>query len=298
MHRRITVVVPSYNRSGLLPQTIPSYLQEEVLELILADDCSTDDTPQVVRLLSLKDPRIGYVRSERNLRQMHAKNLGIAAAKGEFVYFGDDDSILLPGSLGRLVATLEERAADIVGAASLYMDTEADEADLSSFLARQPRLSIPLVEKLSLHTHFGVLGEAAVDAPFVHSAFLCRASIARDTLFDEAYTGNCYREETDFLVRAGASGAKIVFEPRAVQINLPRSKASGGAQGQGSFIGRRLRYFSQSAGNNWRFLTKNRKALEAVLGIDVSPIIRQSIFLFGIARGIACYPFKKAFGRG
>ena len=56
MEKKVSVVIPSYNRGYILEKTIPSYLQDEVAELILVDDASTDDTPTVVKRLQEKFP--------------------------------------------------------------------------------------------------------------------------------------------------------------------------------------------------------------------------------------------------
>jgi len=44
----VSVVLPSFNRARLLPITIPTYFQEDVSEVILVDDCSSDNTAEVV----------------------------------------------------------------------------------------------------------------------------------------------------------------------------------------------------------------------------------------------------------
>ena len=49
--KTVTVVIPSYNRAKILPKTIPTYLQPDVNELIIIDDCSSDNTEQVVKKL-------------------------------------------------------------------------------------------------------------------------------------------------------------------------------------------------------------------------------------------------------
>lgn len=290
----VSVVVPSYNRAFLLARTLPSYLQEGVGELLLVDDCSTDETEAVVGRLAAGEPRIRYLRSERNLKQTHAKNLGISAARFPLVYFGDDDSILLPGSVKRLLATMRERDADIVGARAPYMERAEDEADPEAFAARALPLEGPLVEPLSLHAHFDRVTPEAVEAPFVHAAFLTRRELAARIRFDEGYDGNCYREETDFLVRAGAAGARIWYEPKAVQANLPRESAGGGAQGKGKFLLRKLRYFASVLKNNRRFLIKNQKELDLVLGRSYPPVVRQLSMLWDISRVIVTYPVRAA----
>jgi glycosyltransferase involved in cell wall biosynthesis len=298
----ISVVVPTFNRAHLLARTLPTYLQPEVGEIIVVDDCSTDGTQEAIRALQRKDARVKSLRCERNLKQTHAKNWGTREAVFPLVYYGDDDSILIEGSLAALLRTMKERRADIVGARAPYMETPEDEADVPAFLSRLPLLKGPIVEPLSLHVHFDRDAPGPLEAPFVHAAFLTRKELAIRILFDEGYRGNCYREETDFLVRARAAGASVWYEPRAVQANLPRAGAGGGAHGTGpqggsAFVARRLRYFSEAARNNWRFLRKNKKALAFVLGVDPPILYRQALFLSEIARVILRWPFRKAAGR-
>lgn len=62
----VSVVVPSHNRASILAETIPTYLQDGVAELILVDDASTDDTPEVVAGLMREHSQIRYYRNEKN----------------------------------------------------------------------------------------------------------------------------------------------------------------------------------------------------------------------------------------
>ncbi|HDV9507092.1 TPA: glycosyltransferase, partial [Escherichia coli] len=60
--------------------------------------------------------------NETNKKQMYSKNRGIEIAKGKYIFFGDDDSYLLPGVISRLLATKYETGADVIGARILYMN--------------------------------------------------------------------------------------------------------------------------------------------------------------------------------
>ena len=101
--KTVTVVIPSYNRAKILPKTIPTYLQPDVNELIIIDDCSSDNTEQVVKKLQKKYPIIKYFRNEVNSKQTFSKNVGIKNATCDYIYFGDDDSIIKPGTIKRLI---------------------------------------------------------------------------------------------------------------------------------------------------------------------------------------------------
>jgi glycosyltransferase involved in cell wall biosynthesis len=95
----VTVVIPTRNRSGLLPTGLASALaQVDVdLEVIVVDDASTDDTPDV--LAAVDDPRLHVIRFATHSGVTRARNAGLGAARGSWVAFLDDDDIWAPWKL-------------------------------------------------------------------------------------------------------------------------------------------------------------------------------------------------------
>jgi len=65
----VSVVLTTYNRASLLRETLESILKQSYgdFELIISDDCSTDNTESICREYSQRDPRIQYYRNENNL---------------------------------------------------------------------------------------------------------------------------------------------------------------------------------------------------------------------------------------
>jgi glycosyltransferase involved in cell wall biosynthesis len=254
---KVTVVVPTYKRAHLLEKTIPSYLQPEVAKLVLVDDCSPDDTPQVAQRLMARYPQVTYLRNNVNGKQTTSKNRGKALAETEYIYFGDDDSVLSPDAFKFLLQTASETGSEIVGASALYLRDDKDSE--SSAMARRRLIShADNVVKLNrLQFDFTVETRQPMEVPVCHASFLIRTDTAKSVDFDTGYVGNCYREETDYLVRCRARGMKIVYDSRAVQINLPPSQATGGARGRG-----RLSYEGYALYNTARFLLKNHKTLK------------------------------------
>jgi len=95
---KISVVIPTYNRARLLPRAIESAQQAGAdLEVIVVDDCSTDDTREICAGIA----DIRYVRLKTNGGLANARNVGIAESSCEFVAFLDDDDLRLPGSLDK-----------------------------------------------------------------------------------------------------------------------------------------------------------------------------------------------------
>lgn len=255
----VTVIIPSYNRAHLLPMIIPSYDQELVGEIILVDDASTDNTTEIVAELQTKVPNLRYHRLAVNSKQMVAKNVGIKLAQFEWVYFGDDDSLLFPNSIKVLYDTAQEYGADICGAKALYMQTGSI-SDIPAFVSEWDKplpSGMKFADIITLTAHFDYSSENPVELPFVQASALVRTGLAKTVLFDSGFTGNAYREETDFFIRCHLRGAKILYQSRAVQINLPRQQAAGGAHTKG-----RLYWYYSAICNNWYFLNKNWKSMK------------------------------------
>jgi glycosyltransferase involved in cell wall biosynthesis len=104
----VSVIIPTYNRARCLGRAIRSVLSQTHanLELIIADDASTDDTASLVA--AIDDPRIVFARQERNQGASAARNLGLSMARGPLIAFQDSDDEWLLDKLEGQIAALEE----------------------------------------------------------------------------------------------------------------------------------------------------------------------------------------------
>ena len=107
----ISVTIAAYNRAHLLPRAINSVLNQtyQNFELIIVDDCSTDNTKEVIK--SFTDKRIIYHRHKKNKGYLAARNTGFDLAQGKYnCQLGDDDE-LLPNALDIVVTKFNELSA-------------------------------------------------------------------------------------------------------------------------------------------------------------------------------------------
>lgn len=106
---KVSVVVTTYNRVGLLGETLASILGQTFtdLELIVVDNCSRDGTSDY--LASPSDPRVRPFTNANNGVIAVNRNLGITQAKGEYVAFCDDDDLWQPDKLRLQVELMEAR---------------------------------------------------------------------------------------------------------------------------------------------------------------------------------------------
>ena len=100
---RVTVGIPTYNRSQLLKRSIASVLRQSYrgFKLVVSDNASDDDTASVVA--SFRDPRLVYRPLERNIGRAANFNRLIDLAETEFVVLMGDDDQLHPEHLSRTV---------------------------------------------------------------------------------------------------------------------------------------------------------------------------------------------------
>ena len=95
----VSIVVPVYNAERFLPETI-GLVQKQTYrdwELILVDDCSSDNTDKVVA--SFKDNRIKYFHNEKNSGAALTRNKALREAQGEWIAFLDSDDLWMPEKL-------------------------------------------------------------------------------------------------------------------------------------------------------------------------------------------------------
>lgn len=102
-----SIVIPSYNRAGLISHTIRSFLQQDHLdfEVLVVDDGGSDNTKEVVEKFS--DKRIRYFYKENGERGA-ARNYGAWQASGDYITFFDSDDIVYPWYLSHAKEKLEK----------------------------------------------------------------------------------------------------------------------------------------------------------------------------------------------
>ena len=118
MNPKISVIIPMYNTEKFIGLAIESVLAQTFsdLELILIDDCSTDRTLEVAK--SINDPRIEIIENKENLGGANGpgvvRNIGLARARGEYIFFMDNDDVLLRNGLKTMLKHITERGADAI----------------------------------------------------------------------------------------------------------------------------------------------------------------------------------------
>lgn len=123
---QISIVVPVYNAAKYIEKTISMVRKQTFAdwELILVEDCSTDNTREVLQktVEECADSRIRVIYKERNEGAAEARNTGLEAVKGQYLAFLDADDIWKESKLEEELAFLKEKNAGFVFSAYEFGD--------------------------------------------------------------------------------------------------------------------------------------------------------------------------------
>ena len=201
----VSIVVPCFNRAGLVGQVVESVRRQTLCEweLIVVDDGSSDDLPAALRSAQA-DARVRLIRHEVNRGVSAARNTGIAAARGRFVAFLDSDDEWLPRKLelqlAAVMATNEPERAFCVTRTEVKMPGGWSRTRP----IRGPEPGRSFAEYLYSDGGFAQC-----------SSFFLSTALARKAPFRE---GLRQYEDHLFFAEAGAGGATYLLVPEVLTV--------------------------------------------------------------------------------
>lgn len=214
---KVTIGITCYNARGTIRRAIDSALaqQWDNLEVLVADDASTDGSAELIAQIIAPEPRARLIRLRANGGPAAARNAILAEAQGEFIAFFDDDDESLPQRIRRQV--------DAIGA----FEAEKGELPVACYASGE-RLyangyvkSLPAIGSTDIRPH----GEALADYLLFHRriagwnyasgtptcALMARTSLLRDLGgFDEKLRRV---EDVDFAIRLALAGGWFIGTP-------------------------------------------------------------------------------------
>lgn len=110
---KLSIIIPLYNREYIVKKSIESVLSQSYIdfELIVVDDCSTDNSYNTVKMY--KDKRIILFRLEKNSGPAAARNYGVEKASGNFISFLDSDDYYESDFLEKTIETIQNSNSDV-----------------------------------------------------------------------------------------------------------------------------------------------------------------------------------------
>lgn len=211
---KVSIIIPVFNAENYVAACLDSALAQTYgdLEIIAVNDGSTDGSAEILQSY-VQDPRVCVI-SQRNGGLSAARNSGLDAAAGDYIFFLDSDDTIHPETIEQLLSVAEKTDADFVRCSYRVVYGELD--------ARSPHVEPPAVFEL-------------LDAPvedylrhrFLPSACLCL--YRRSTFGDMRFTRDVIFEDLDFTwrylrrVRRGAYMDFAAYNYTQTESSLTRS---------------------------------------------------------------------------
>lgn len=134
----VSVIMPVYNASSFLAQSVESVLNQTYkdFEFIVIDDCSTDNSYEILCEYAKLDSRITVYKNEQNRGVSYTRNFGVKKAKGEYIALIDSDDIWKEDKLSKQLELIKKYPdTDLCYTGSAYIDTNNK---MSDFVFRVP----------------------------------------------------------------------------------------------------------------------------------------------------------------
>lgn len=123
---RVSVITPVYNVEKYIDKTLESIFAQTYkdIEIVLVDDCSKDNSAQIIARYKEKHPEIIYFLQPKNMGAGAARNKALELASGQYVAFLDSDDLWLPKKTEKQIKLMKEKKSPFSYAAIEMMDEE------------------------------------------------------------------------------------------------------------------------------------------------------------------------------
>jgi succinoglycan biosynthesis protein ExoO len=219
-----SVLIPAYNVSGIVERAIRSAAAQTTppLEILVIDDCSTDDTVEVVNALRREIPSLRLLSTPANGGPAAARNVGLLEAKADWIALLDSDDAWRPGRLERLSEVAAATSADLVADNLVVWDALQEREFKSAYYdLSASQKDITLVDIFLADDNFD----------FSKATFALMKPIFRRTFLTDhklKYNENMkVGEDFLFLAESLFNGAKVILIKEAYYIYSMPSGPSG-----------------------------------------------------------------------
>ena len=204
--KSVSFIIPAYNCAGTIRDAVRSILQGNLRpgdEILVIDDCSTDNTPRVLEALRQQHEEIHLLRHSHNRGTAAAgRNTGIEGATNDLLFCLDADNVLAPGSIDPLIRRMEATVADVAAFGEIhFFRTKVDKITHKWIF----RADISLADALAGFVWPGPGG----------NYLFTRASWERAGRYYEPFLENRSLDSWTFGIRQLATGSKMVTEPHS-----------------------------------------------------------------------------------
>lgn len=271
---KFSVVIPTYNRSAALLNTVNSVLSQNLtdFEIIVVDDGSTDDTEEVIRQFG--DDRIRYFWIPNSGGPAHPRNRGIEEARSEWICFLDSDDTWFPSKLSEVDAVVSQSEVDAVYHSLLCRDRAKKTTSIRGTRGVTP----DFYKTLLLHEN-----RCPTSSMVARRSFLLKHELR----FDET-PEFCVVEDYDFWLRMAHHGARFSYIDKVLgEYLIDGSNISGDQERMRSHLLHVLEYhvfrvqsFEKDKEALWRDIQAKQYAYNAISDLlrgEMVPFLKYSM---------------------
>ncbi len=219
-----SVIIPAYNVSGIIGRAIRSAAAQTLppLDILVIDDCSTDNTVEVVKALARDLPSIRLLSTPVNGGPSAARNVGLREAKADWIALLDADDAWKPGRLKRLSEVASATSADLVADNLVMWDPVAQtQFKPAYFELSEPQKQITLLDVFRADDNFDFSKASfTLMKPILRRKFLADFNLEYN---EDMRIG----EDFLFLAESLFNGAKVILIEESYYIYSVPSGPSG-----------------------------------------------------------------------
>ncbi len=262
--RLVSIILPTYNRAYCIGRTIDSIISQTFndWELIICDDCSSDETQDIANKYCRLDSRVRYHRNHHRLGLPGNRNEGIKSSSGKLIFFVEDDVVLEDDCLRKLVDAFNQLKSEgvrigVIGPRTFEPPKKGRLLQLERWVANRTRKNMKMPSLINpwtglMYQNFALECDDVMETALVPSWSLFDKNAINDVggYENSAYNRfNFSHEETDLFVRLKKAGYALYFHPFAIAHHKHESR--GGTRTSP------LKYYYYYLGAHIVFLLRN-----------------------------------------
>ncbi len=155
MQPLVSVILTTHNRARLVGRAIESILNQTYknFELLIIDDCSQDNTQEILSQYAAKDARVCIIKNEQNIGITKSINRGLSYAKGKYVFRLDDDDIVKSQTIELEEKFLEDHPSyGLVGSFAIQIDAQGNEIGKKTYPTGSKELRAALMKENAIYS--------------------------------------------------------------------------------------------------------------------------------------------------
>jgi len=182
----VSVVIPVYNAEKFIEQTLKSVMNQTIkdIEIICVNDCSKDNSVEIIKKLSKEDNRIVLLENETNLKVSQTRNKGIQFAHADWIALLDADDMWESNYLEKVITRRDETNARLVSTSCKFISNEGEMLDGDFIIPEQITYKQLLKQNKILCSSVFVEKALLLKYPFfadkVHEDYVCWLNILKE----------------------------------------------------------------------------------------------------------------------